>query len=73
MILLKDKKIEFNLKELKYQRQRKELTQKEMGAALGISASTYNQKENGIINITVEELNVILEKLNINDINIFFK
>lgn len=70
---MKAKKIEFNLKELKYQRQRKELTQKEMGAALGISASTYNQKENGIINITVEELNVILEKLNINDINIFFK
>lgn len=70
---MKDKKFEFNLKELKYQRQRKELTQKEMGAALGISASTYNQKENGIINITVEELNVILEKLNINDINIFFK
>lgn len=70
---MKDKKIEFNLKELKYQRQRRELTQKEMGEALGISASTYNQKEKGVINITVEELNIISEKLNINDINIFFK
>lgn len=67
------KTVEFDLKELKYQRQRNNLTQREMGAALGISASTYNQKENGIVNITVEELNVILKKLNIKDINIFFK
>lgn len=69
-----DKKaVKFDLKELKYQRQRNNLTQKEMGETLGISASTYNQKENGLVKITVEELNAISEKLNITDINIFFK
>ena len=69
-----DKKtVKFDLKELKYQRQRNNLTQKEMGETLGISASTYNQKENGLVKITVEELNAITEKLNITDINISFK
>lgn len=70
---MEEKIVKFDLKELKYQRQRNNLTQKEMGETLGISASTYNQKENGIVKITVEELNIISKKLNITDINIFFK
>ena len=65
--------LEFDLKELKYQRQRRNLTQEDMAKAMGLSASSYNQKENGNVNITMEELNLILKILNISDVNIFFK
>ncbi len=64
--------MEFNLQELKYQRLRKNLTQKDVADILGISAGTYNQKEKGKIKISVKELQLIANVLDIKDINIFF-
>ena len=37
------------------------LTQKDMAEALGISSSAYNQKENGTININIDESKKLYE------------
>ena len=37
------------------------LTQKDMAEALGITSSAYNQKENGMININIDESKKLYE------------
>lgn len=53
------------------------LTQKDMAEALGISPSAYNQKENGTININIDESKKLYEFIrnklpNVNFEDIFF-
>lgn len=47
---------------LKTYRQIKGYTQKKMAEALGISEASYNRKENNKINISIKDINIILDK-----------
>ena len=55
----------FNLQRLKLERLSRNVSAKKLGEALGISANAYHKKESGMSNITVEELAIILETLDI--------
>lgn len=64
----------FSLQRLKFERLSRNISQKEMADSLGISANAYYKKESGRLNITVEELSVLLKTLGIpeEDAGIFF-
>jgi DNA-binding XRE family transcriptional regulator len=47
---------------LKTYRKLEGYTQKQMAEALGISEASYNRKENNKIDISIKEINIILEK-----------
>lgn len=62
-----------NLKELKIERIRKEITQKEMAKKMKISEVSYNRKEQGKRSFSIEEIKSIaailgLDCLKINEI-----
>lgn len=46
---------------LKIYRQLKGYTQKQMAEALGISEASYNRKENNKIDISIKDINIILD------------
>lgn len=46
---------------LKIYRQINGYTQKEMAKALGISEASYNRKENNKIDISIKDINIILD------------
>ena len=48
---------------LKIYRQLKGYTQKQMAEALGISEASYNRKESNKINISIKDINIILDML----------
>ncbi len=60
---LNDKR--FNLQKLKYERLSRNISQREVGEALGISTNAYSRKEAGTTNVTIEELPIILEAIGI--------
>lgn len=53
---------EFNLKELKYQRQRKDLTIREMAKKINMKPSAY-QRESGKVKIKMSDFMKIVEVL----------
>ena len=64
----------FSLQRLKFERLSRNISQREMADSLGISVNAYYKKESGRLNITVEELSVLLRTLGIpeEDAGIFF-
>lgn len=57
--------MKFNHSMLKCERVYRKKTQTEMGKVLGVGRETYNRKENGKHGITVEELGMLLEYLQV--------
>lgn len=55
----------FSLQKLRFERLSRYITQGDVAKALNISTNAYARKENGGINITVEELPIILEAIGI--------
>lgn len=62
--------MEFDLMRLRAERVAKGLTQEEMAKKLGISRQAYAKRENGEVNIGVDELAQIGDILNINSDNL---
>lgn len=67
--------MEFDLKELKYQRIRRDLTIKEMAKRLGMKSSSYQKRENGKVKISIREFLSILHIFGMEekDLYLFFK
>lgn len=63
-----------NTHKLKYRMHEMEITQAELAKTLGIAQSTCCQKINNIRSISLDEANLISEKLNIepNDFKVYF-
>lgn len=61
-----------NTKELRITRAEEEKTQSDLANLLNISRGTYSKKENGIINMTIDEAITIAEALHM-DFNKFNK
>lgn len=61
-----------NTKELRLARAKEEKTQEDMAKLLNISRGTYSKKENGLINITIDEAIAIAVELKM-DFNTFNK
>lgn len=61
-----------NTKELRITRVEEEKTQSDLASLLNISRGTYSKKENGIINMTIDEAVAIAEALHM-DFNKFNK
>lgn len=64
---------EFNLLELKAQRVRRGLSQKDVANYLGMATSTYAKKESGTIKMGVDEFTELINFLKIEDVSIFFR
>lgn len=60
-----------NLKYIKALRAYHGLSQTNIANTLGCTFATYNKKENGKVDFTLEELNVLAKKFNIPAINFF--
>lgn len=55
----------FNLQRLRFERLSRKIPQEKVAEALNITRSAYNKKENGNNKISVEELSIILDTLDI--------
>jgi DNA-binding XRE family transcriptional regulator len=58
---------------LKYWRQKLYLSQDDMGVMLGCKKACYSKKENGIVNFTLNEAFVIIEKFNKKIVNMGYE
>lgn len=59
----------FKLKALRVENQ---INQEQMSRILGISESSYNRKENGVMDFSLNECRKIVEELNADPIELFF-